>query len=65
VIAHEGKPIYIQTKGKQLWLLVKISWSWILSHAEGFVAQWKIKGINLAIEDMSPKDLCLQHNNRR
>jgi phenylalanine-4-hydroxylase len=36
VIAHEGKPIYIQTKGKKLWLLVKKRIGHgILSHAEG------------------------------
>ena len=60
VIAHEGKPIYIQTTGKTALAsrekeLVGHS---TLTHAEGFGSPiGKLKGINLAIEDMSPKDL--------
>jgi hypothetical protein len=38
-------------KEKQLWLLVKkLVGHGTLSHAEGFVANWKTKGINLAMK---------------
>jgi hypothetical protein len=33
----------------------EISWSWNIEHAEGLEVYWKLKGINLAIEDMSQK----------
>lgn len=60
VIEHEGKPIYIQTTGKTALSsrekeLVGHGTS---THAEGFGSPiGKLKGINLAIEDMSPRDL--------
>jgi phenylalanine-4-hydroxylase len=60
VIAHEGKPIYIQTKGKTALASreKELVGHGTLSHAEGFGSPiGKLKGINLAIEDMSPKDL--------
>jgi phenylalanine-4-hydroxylase len=60
VIAHEGKPIYIQTSGKTALShrekeLVGHS---INNHPKGFSSPiGRLKGINLAIEDMSPRDL--------
>jgi phenylalanine-4-hydroxylase len=60
VIEHEGKPIYIQTTGKTALAnrekeLVGHSNK---THAEGFGSPiGKLKGINIAIEDMSPRDL--------
>ncbi len=60
VIEHEGKPAYIQTTGKTALAyrekeLVGHGTSY---HAEGFGSPiGKLKGINLAIEDMSPRDL--------
>ncbi|HEX8577276.1 MAG TPA: aromatic amino acid hydroxylase [Flavobacterium sp.] len=60
VIEHEGKPIYIQTTGKTALAnrekeLVGHSTK---THAEGFGSPiGKLKGINIAIEDMSPRDL--------
>lgn len=60
VIENEGKPVYIQTTGKTALSyrekeLVGHSTSY---HAEGFGSPiGKLKGINLAIEDMSPRDL--------
>jgi len=60
VIENEGKPVYIQTTGKTALSyrekeLVGHGPSY---HAEGFGSPvGKLKGINLAIEDMSPRDL--------
>lgn len=60
VIENEGKPVYIQTTGKTALSyrekeLVGHGTSY---HAEGFGSPiGKLKGINLAIEDMSPRDL--------
>ena len=60
VIEHDGKPIYIQTTGKTALSyrekeLVGHSGNY---HAAGFGSPvGKLKGINLAIEDMSPRDL--------
>lgn len=60
VIEDEGKPVYIQTTGKTALSyrekeLVGHSTEY---HAEGFGSPvGKLKGINLAIEDMSPRDL--------
>jgi phenylalanine-4-hydroxylase len=49
---HEGKPIYIQTTGKTaLAPMKKLVGHGTSTHAEGFVANWKIRGINLAIRD--------------
>jgi phenylalanine-4-hydroxylase len=60
VIESEGKPIYIQTTGKTA---LSYREKELVSHgtdyhAEGFGSPiGKLKGINLAIEDMSPRDL--------
>ncbi|KOS07806.1 phenylalanine 4-monooxygenase [Flavobacterium akiainvivens] len=60
VIESEGKPVYLQTTGKTALSyrekeLVGHDTSY---HAEGFGSPvGKLKGINLAIEDMSPRDL--------
>lgn len=60
VIEHDGKPIYIQTSGKTALShrekeLVGHS---IKNHPDGFGSPiGTLKGINLAIEDMSPRDL--------
>jgi len=60
VIEYNGKPIYVQTSGKTALAnrekeLVGHGANY---HAEGFGSPiGKLKGINLAIEDMSPKDL--------
>ena len=60
VIQHEGKPVYVQTDGPTALAyreneLVGHS---IDHHADGFGTPiGKLKGINLAIEDMSPRDL--------
>ncbi|TWI03379.1 phenylalanine-4-hydroxylase [Flavobacterium tiangeerense] len=60
VIEHEGKPIYIQTTGKTAlaYREKELVGHGTLTHAEGFGSPiGKLQGINLAIEDMSPKDL--------
>ncbi|NRT13732.1 phenylalanine-4-hydroxylase [Flavobacterium sp. 28A] len=60
VIAHEGKPIYIQSTGKTALASreKELVGHGTLTHPEGFGSPiGKLKGINLAIEDMSPKDL--------
>lgn len=60
VIENEGKPVYVQTTGKTALSyrdkeLVGHSTEY---HAEGFGSPiGRLKGINLAIEDMSPRDL--------
>lgn len=60
VIENESKPVYIQTTGKTALSyrekeLVGHGTSY---HAEGFGSPvGRLKGINLAIEDMSPRDL--------
>jgi len=60
VIEHEGKPIYIQTNGKTALSTreKELVGHGVSSHPEGFGSPiGKLKGINLAIEDMSPRDL--------
>ncbi|MGZ9734176.1 aromatic amino acid hydroxylase [Flavobacterium sp. GNP002] len=60
VIEHEGKPIYIQTTGKTAlaYREKELVGHGTLTHPEGFGSPiGKLEGINLAIEDMSPKDL--------
>ena len=60
VIEHEGKPVYIQTTGKTALSSreKELVGHGTNSHAEGFGSPiGKLKGINLAIEDMSPRDL--------
>ena len=60
VIEFEGKPIYIQTTGKTAlaYREKELVGHGSEYHAEGFGSPiGKLKGINLAIEDMSPRDL--------
>ncbi|APG60352.1 aromatic amino acid hydroxylase [Christiangramia salexigens] len=60
VIDHESKPIYIQTTGQTAlsYQQKELVGHGILTHPEGFGSPiGKLKGINLAIEDMSPRDL--------
>lgn len=60
VIEYENKPVYVQTAGKTA---LSYREKELVSHgteyhAEGFGSPiGKLKGINLAIEDMSPRDL--------
>lgn len=60
VISHEGKPSYIQTKGETAlsYREKELVGHGVSTHAEGFGSPiGSLKGINLAIEDMSPRDL--------
>jgi phenylalanine-4-hydroxylase len=60
VIEHEGKPIYVQTTGPTALASrdKELIGHGIDYHAEGFGSPiGKLKGINLAIENMFPKDL--------
>ncbi|MEM0577894.1 aromatic amino acid hydroxylase [Flavobacterium polysaccharolyticum] len=60
VIEHEGKPIYLQTTGKTALANreKELVGHGTAAHQEGFGSPiGKLKGINLAIEDMSPRDL--------
>ena len=60
VIDQDGKPIYIQTTGKTALASreKELVGHGTINHVEGFGSPiGKLKGINLAIEDMSPKDL--------
>ena len=60
VIEHDGKPVYIQTQGKTALANreKELVGHGTNHHSEGFGSPiGKLKGINLAIEDMSPKDL--------
>jgi len=60
VIEHEGKPIYIQTTGKTAlsYREKELVGHGTITHTEGFGSPiGKLKGFNLAIEDMSPRDL--------
>ncbi|MFV8334491.1 aromatic amino acid hydroxylase [Flavobacterium sp. RSP29] len=60
VIEHEGKPIYIQTTGKTAlaYREKELVRHGTLTHPDVFGSPiGKLEGINLAIEDMSPKDL--------
>ncbi|MCM4155271.1 aromatic amino acid hydroxylase [Gramella sp. AN32] len=60
VIEHEGEPIYIKTEGETAlsYREKELVGHGISSHQEGFGSPLgKLKGINLAIEDMSPRDL--------
>jgi len=60
VMEHEDRPIYIQTTGKTAlsYREKELVGHGTSSHAEGFGSPvGKLKGINLAIEDMSPRDL--------
>ncbi|MFL9845083.1 aromatic amino acid hydroxylase [Flavobacterium rhizosphaerae] len=60
VIESDGKPVYIQTTGKTALSSreKELVGHGTAYHAEGFGSPvGKLKGINLAIEDMSPRDL--------
>jgi len=60
VIASEGKPVYIQTTGATAlsYREKELVGHGISAHAEGFGSPiGRLKGINLAIEEMSPRDL--------
>ena len=60
VLEEEGKPVYIQTTGKTAlsYREKELVGHGTLTHREGFGCPiGKLKGFNLAIEDMSPKDL--------
>ncbi|WP_353158335.1 aromatic amino acid hydroxylase [Myroides odoratus] len=60
VIEHEGKPAYIQTTGATAlsYREKELVGHGTETHPHGFgTALGRLKGINLAIEDMSPRDL--------
>ncbi|MBA4153765.1 aromatic amino acid hydroxylase [Flavobacterium sp.] len=60
VIEEDGKPVYVQTKGNTAlaYREKELVGHGTQYHAEGFGSPiGKLKGINLAIEDMSPRDL--------
>lgn len=60
VISHGGEPVYIQTSGKTAlsYREKELVGHGTDAHADGFGSPLgKLKGINLAIEDMSPRDL--------
>lgn len=60
VIHHEGKPIYIQTSENTALAYrdKELVGHGTCTHSKGFGSPiGKLKGINLAIEDMSPRDL--------
>lgn len=60
VMEYEGKPIYIQTKGATAlaYREKELVGHGIAQHADGFgMPIGKLKGINIAIEDMGPRDL--------
>jgi phenylalanine-4-hydroxylase len=60
VIEHQGKPVYIQTEGPTAlsYREKELVGHSTKHHPEGFGSPiGKLKGINLAIEDMSPRDL--------
>ncbi|AWH85092.1 aromatic amino acid hydroxylase [Flavobacterium album] len=60
VIENDGKPVYVQTTGKTAlsYREKELVGHGASYHAEGFGSPvGKLKGINLAIEDMSPRDL--------
>lgn len=60
VIEHNGKPVYVQTTGKTAlsYREKELVGHGTAYHAEGFGSPiGMLKGINLAIEDMSPRDL--------
>ncbi len=60
VIEHEGQAIYVQTIGKTALSShdTELVGHGVKNHSNGFGSPiGKLKGINLAIEDMSPRDL--------
>ncbi|MDR0230181.1 MAG: aromatic amino acid hydroxylase [Flavobacteriaceae bacterium] len=59
-VAHNGLPVYVQATGKTAlaYREKELVGHGTETHTEGYgTALGKLKGINLAIEDMSPKDL--------
>ena len=59
-IENNGKPVYIQSTGKTAlaYREKELVGHGTLTHAEGFGSPiGKLKGINIAIEEMSPRDL--------
>ncbi|QLG45885.1 aromatic amino acid hydroxylase [Costertonia aggregata] len=60
VISYKGKPVYFQTKGKSAlaYREKELVGQDTIKHNTGFGSPvGKLKGINLAIEDMGPRDL--------
>ena len=60
IISHQGKPIYIRTNGPTAlsYREKELVGHGTEQHPEGFGSPiGKLRGINLAIEDMSPRDL--------
>jgi len=60
VISHDSKPVYIQTTGPTALASrdKELIGHGVKGHKDGFGSPvGKLKGINLAIEDMSPRDL--------
>jgi phenylalanine-4-hydroxylase len=60
VIAYEGEPIYLQTTGETAlaYREKELVGHGIINHPDGFGSPvGRLKGINLTIEDMSPRDL--------
>ncbi|PTX44394.1 phenylalanine-4-hydroxylase [Christiangramia gaetbulicola] len=60
VIEHDGKAVYIQTEGETAlsYREKELVGHGVSTHPEGFGSPiGSLKGINLAIEDMSPRDL--------
>lgn len=60
VISYEGNPVYIQTKGRTAlaYREKELVGHSTLHHADGYGSPvGRLKGINLTIEDMSPRDL--------
>ncbi len=60
VISHHGKPVYFQTTGETALANreKELVGHGVHNHKDGFGSPvGKLKGINLAIEDMSPRDL--------
>lgn len=60
VIEHEGKPVYVQTTGATAlsYREKELVGHGTETHPHGFgTTLGRLKGINLAIEDMSPRDL--------
>jgi phenylalanine-4-hydroxylase len=60
VIAHEGEPVYFQTTGKSALSFreKELVGQDTNKHASGFGSPiGRLKGINIAIEEMSPRDL--------
>ncbi|NKI31783.1 aromatic amino acid hydroxylase [Croceivirga thetidis] len=60
VISHKGKPVYVQTEGETALAYheKELIGHGIEKHSNGFgTPLGKLKGINLAIENMGPRDL--------